>query len=95
MNLSFFFDIFEEFVTNIKENAIALNKISHFLDEKKLIDDLKAQKSTAFDILYTKYASILYGIILQIVQHQQIAPKVLEQVFINIWNNIEQYNATG
>ncbi len=93
--MSFFFDIFEKFVTNIKENAIALNKIPHFLDEKKLIEDLKAQKSVAFDTLYTKYASILYGIILQIVQHHSIAQQILEQVFINIWNNIEQYNATN
>lgn len=80
---------------NLKEKATELNKISNFLDEKKLIEDLKAQKSAAFDALYTKYASILYGIILQIVQHQSIAQKILEQVFINIWNNIEQYNPTN
>ena len=80
---------------NLKENAIALNKISNFLDEKKLIEGLKAQKTAAFDALYTKYASILYGIILQIVQHQSIAQQILEQVFIDIWNNIEQYNPTN
>ncbi len=80
---------------NLKENAIALNKISNFLDEKNLIEGLKAQKSVAFDALYTEYASILYGIILQIVQHQSIAQQILEQVFINIWNNIEQYNPTN
>ncbi len=80
---------------NLKENATALNKISNFLDEKELIEGLKAQKSAAFDALYTRYASILYGIILQIVQHQSIAQQILEQVFINIWNNIEQYNATN
>lgn len=93
--MSFFFDIFEKFVINLKENATALNKISNFLDETKLIEGLKAQKSVAFDALYTKYASILYGIILQIVQNQSIAQKILEQVFINIWNNIEQYNPTN
>ncbi len=71
-----------------------MNKISNFLDEKKLIEGLKAQKSVAFDALYTKYSSILYGIILQIVQHENTAQQVLEQVFVNIWNNIEQYNAT-
>ena len=72
-----------------------MEKIYILPDEEALIEGLKAHKPAAFEALYTKYASMLYGTILQIVQHQNIAQQVLEQVFITIWNNIEQYETTN
>ncbi len=72
-----------------------MEKIHILSNENDLIEGLKAQNPAAFDALYSKYASILYGNILQIIQNQSIAQQILEDTFINIWNNIEQYDSTN
>lgn len=55
---------------------------------------LRNRDNKAFAYLYDNYASALYSIILQIVNDGELANDVLQEVFVNIWRRIEQYDAT-
>ena len=57
-----------------------------------LISTLKLRDEKAYSYLYDKYSSALYGIIYKIVKDTDEANDILQEVFINIWKNIEQYN---
>ena len=46
------------------------------------------------EILYDNYSSALYGVILRIVQKDEIAEDVLQETCLKIWNNFKQYNAS-
>jgi RNA polymerase sigma factor (sigma-70 family) len=55
---------------------------------------LRNRDNKAFAYLYDNYASALYSIILQVVSDAELANDVLQEVFVNIWRRIEQYDAT-
>lgn len=44
--------------------------------------------------MYDNYSATLFGVILRIVQNEEIAEEVLKNTFVKIWNNISQYNPT-
>jgi RNA polymerase sigma-70 factor (ECF subfamily) len=54
---------------------------------------LRNRDNKAYAYLYDKYASALNSIILQIVNDAELANDVLQEVFVNIWRRIEQYDA--
>ncbi len=60
--------------------------------EEELILLLKQQSREGFNYLYRQYGAVLYGIINKVVYDEQTAQDVLQDVFVKIWNNIEQYN---
>jgi RNA polymerase sigma factor (sigma-70 family) len=62
--------------------------------EQELIAALKARENDAFGYLYDHYSGALLSIILQIVQNQEIAQDILQEVFTNIWRKIETYDPT-
>lgn len=62
--------------------------------EQELVSLLRNRDNKAFAYLYDNYASALYSIILQIVNDGELANDVLQEVFVNIWRRIEQYDAT-
>ncbi|MBS1773602.1 MAG: RNA polymerase sigma factor [Bacteroidetes bacterium] len=53
---------------------------------------LKQQSRDAFNSLYANYSGVLYGVIKKVITDDQTAQDVLQEVFVKIWNNIEQYN---
>jgi RNA polymerase sigma-70 factor (ECF subfamily) len=55
---------------------------------------LRNRDNKAYAYLYDNYASALYSIILQIVNDAELANDVLQEVFVNIWRRIEQYDIT-
>ena len=61
--------------------------------EQELVLLLKQQSREAFNYLYKHYAAVLYGVITKVVSDEQTAQDVLQDVFVKIWNNIEQYDA--
>ncbi len=63
-------------------------------NEQELIAALKTRSNDAFEYLYDNYSGALHSIILQIVQNQEIASDVLQEVFVNIWRKIESYDPT-
>lgn len=55
---------------------------------------MQNRDNKAFAYLYDNYAAALYSIILQIVNDAELANDVLQEVFVNIWRRIEQYDAS-
>src|ERR1700760_506121 len=65
---------------------------SSFYTENELVQLLKERTQTAFGYLYENYSGALYNIVLSIVQDKELANDVLQEVFIKIWRQIEQYD---
>ena len=61
--------------------------------EQELVALLKERLQTAFNYLYSNYSGALYGVILAILQDKELASDVLQEVFIKIWRQIEQYDS--
>jgi len=61
--------------------------------EQELVSLLRNRDNKAYAYLYDHYASALNSIILQIVNDAELANDVLQEVFVNIWRRIEQYDA--
>jgi len=62
--------------------------------EQELVFLLKNRDNKAFAYLYDNYSAALYSIILQIVTDAGLASDILQEVFVNIWRKIEQYDTT-
>lgn len=58
-----------------------------------LVRRLKNKDVTALDYLYDHYSDALYGIIYRTLNHKEIAEETLHDVFIRIWEQIEQYDS--
>ena len=61
--------------------------------EQELVSLLRNRDNKAYAYLYDNYAAALYSIILQIVSDAELANDVMQEVFVNIWRRIEQYDA--
>ncbi|SMO40911.1 RNA polymerase sigma factor [Solitalea koreensis] len=64
------------------------------LSEEELVRALHAKQKIAMDALYAMYSAALYGIISRIVQVDEEAEDVLQEVFLKIWNNGAYYDST-
>jgi RNA polymerase sigma-70 factor (ECF subfamily) len=62
------------------------------LSETELIEALRGQKKVAAEALYDMYSSSLYGIIIRIVQHDEIAEDLLQETFVKIWNSFPSFD---
>jgi len=61
--------------------------------EFELIASLKLNNRDAFEYLYDRYSSALFGIILKIVKDEDKAADVMQDAFLKIWKNINSYNS--
>ncbi len=66
--------------------------ISKYNDEKTLVLALKSKDKQAFSYLYDNYSDALYGVINRIVLSDEIAGDVLQEVFVKICKNIDNYS---
>jgi RNA polymerase sigma factor (sigma-70 family) len=62
--------------------------------EEDLVIAIKQKDRNAFTYLYNNYAPVIYGTINRIITDKEIANDALQEVFVKIWDNIHQYNAT-
>lgn len=53
---------------------------------------IKARNTAAFSYLYDNYSGALNGVIANLVSDQILAEDILQESFLKIWNNFEQYN---
>jgi RNA polymerase sigma-70 factor (ECF subfamily) len=60
--------------------------------ESELVALLKQRTQTAFSYLYDNYAPALYSTIFSVLQDKELANDVLQEVFIKVWKQIDQYN---
>jgi len=61
--------------------------------EAQLIELLKLKNQRAYNYLYDNYSAAIYGVICKVVGDEDEAADVMQEAFIRIWRNIEQYNA--
>lgn len=62
------------------------------LTEPELILAIKNKQPKGAEALYEMYSSNLYRVIYKIVKHQELAEDILQQVFLRIWQSIDQYH---
>src|ERR1035437_9880820 len=62
--------------------------------DQQLIELLQDKSEEAFNALYDNYSPALYGIVLRIVNSEDIAQDVLQDSFIKMWKNFEKYDAS-
>lgn len=70
-----------------------MNNLVQF-SESELITLLKDMDEKAFNYLYDNYSGALYGLILKIVLESNYAEEVIQDVFMKIWKNIDQYDTS-
>jgi RNA polymerase sigma factor (sigma-70 family) len=61
--------------------------------EDELVVLLKQRQRSAFDYLYDNYSAALYSVVLSILANTELSQDTLQEVFIKIWRQIEQYDA--
>lgn len=62
------------------------------INEPQLIVKLRERDKHAFAYLYDHYSGALYGVVFRIVRKETVAEEVLQDVFLKIWNSIDQYS---
>jgi len=60
--------------------------------EEILITLLRKKNEEAFRYLYDHYAAALYGVVLKVVNEQELANDLLQEIFVKIWNRIDSYD---
>ncbi len=63
-------------------------------NQKEFILALKAREVEAYSYLYDKYSGAIFNIIRQIIPNNHIAEDLLKEIFIDIWQKIESYDAS-
>ena len=61
----------------------------------KVISDLKQRKKSAFDIVYYQYYRLVYYAALEIVKDENVAQDVMQDTFIRLMDDIDNYEENG
>jgi RNA polymerase sigma factor (sigma-70 family) len=61
--------------------------------ELELVSLLKSRDRQAYSYLYDNYAGALYGLIMKVLNNEETAKDVLQEVFVKIWRSIDSYDA--
>jgi len=75
------------------DTILALKRLLSPFTEDELVARLREQDETGFRYLYDHYSPALFGIICRIVQDEEQAQDVLQEVFVKIWRNIRHYDS--
>lgn len=62
--------------------------------ESELVSLLKNKDQQAYSYLYDNYAAALYGVVMKVINKEESAKDLLQEIFIKIWRNIDSYDAT-
>lgn len=62
--------------------------------EPELVQLLRQRSQYAFGYLYDNYSGALLSIILNIVNEEELANDVLQEVFVKIWKQIDSYDSS-
>lgn len=61
--------------------------------EKQLIQWLQQKDKKAIEALYDQYSAALYGMLLRMTQDEMLAQDILQEVFVKVWKNGDQYDS--
>ncbi len=60
--------------------------------DDNIIELVRQQDMNGISLMYDKYSSALFGVILKVVNNKQIAEEVLQDTFTKIWRNFDKYD---
>ncbi len=60
--------------------------------ESELVDHLLCKDAKRFEYVFDHFSRSLFGIINQIVKHDEQAEDILQDVFLKVWNNSASYD---
>ncbi len=63
------------------------------MDDKQLISAIKRRDQAAMLRLYQRYADYVYSIAYRVLDDQASAEECLQDVFLRVWQRIDQYDA--
>ncbi|MFK8006469.1 MAG: RNA polymerase sigma factor [Saprospiraceae bacterium] len=69
-----------------------MRKTIKHLTEKEIITLLLAKEEKGLEALYELYGNCLFGLIYNIIKHNDFAEIVLQDTFLKIWNKIDTYS---
>ena len=64
------------------------------IEEEQLVFLLKSKDQKGFSILYNNYSGALFDVISRIIQSDDDANDLLQDTFLKIWRNIDNYDPT-
>ena len=62
--------------------------------EDNLVFALQSKDEHAFSYLYDNYSKAIYGVIFKMVEDKELAEDLLQEVFVKIWNNFNNYDSS-
>lgn len=68
-----------------------IHPLTRQITESELITLIRARRREGFDLLYENYSAVIFGVICRIVTDTTIAEDLMQDVFVRIWRNIDQY----
>ncbi len=63
-----------------------------YTNESYLVQALKAKEQSAYSYLYSNYSAAVNGVIYKMISSRELAEDVLQEVFVKVWNNIDNYD---
>lgn len=73
-------------------NRQAINSATSHIEESVLVAGLRSKDKSSLEYLYDHYSGALYGAVYRIVRKDEVAEEVLQDVFLKIWNRIDNYD---
>lgn len=67
--------------------------MSSTLSDIHLIEKIRQGDEKAFELLYDKYSSAIYGVLLKILNDEEIANDILQDTFVKVWTRMHDYKA--
>ncbi len=67
---------------------------SQHVPDSALIEKMMAGDESALSTLYDRYSAMLFGMLMRILQDRQAAEEVLQDLFLQLWRNAGQFDAS-
>ena len=61
-------------------------------DDRDIVHLIRQDNNEGVKLLYHKYSSMVFGVVLKIVKSRPIAEQILQDTYVRVWQNIEQYS---
>jgi len=80
---------------SVDPNQSNLHRVQKSLVDAQLLKQIGKQDMLAYEALYDRYASQVYGVIVRIVRNNAIADELLQETFWQIWQSAPKYEEQG